>query len=586
MNDAERETLLDELLALCLDAERLGVPIDRAALLQNHPGIAAELDEFLAGNEQLKRLVQPLRQHGEETAPRRGERQPDDSSRSESQVTAADGCLRLGKYRLLRELGRGGMGVVYEAWQEGVNRPVAVKVISSGPFASREELQRFRTEAEAAANLSHPGLVPIFEVDVCDGRPFYSMELVAGRSLADLAADESLSYDKAAALVAAIADAVNYAHQHGVVHRDLKPANVLVDATGRPRVTDFGLAKRLEPGQSRDHQGAHQGVEETVTSGEPLPGGRGPEALTKTGAVLGTPAYMAPEQAAGRRTIGPAADIYGLGAILYHLLTRRPPFRGASAIDTLQLVIDGRLEPVRQIRPDVPRDLAVIAETCLQREPEDRYRRASDLAADLRRYLAGEPIQAGRVSVWGRLTRVVGQSRHLSHFRHWGRVIVWFGFIVFLAHLAMHLIERAGFSGWWVFLPPRLTMFALLIAVLRWSRRGSLLPRDAVERLVWVVWTAYLLAFCAAGLVAFVSGEPHVTVYPYAAVLAGMAFFTLGCHVWGACYLVGLAFFLAAPLLQTVPDFAVLGFGLLWGLSLAALGLRYERLNRTLPIDD
>ncbi|MGC1274046.1 MAG: serine/threonine-protein kinase [Planctomycetaceae bacterium] len=567
------DDLLDELLALCLEAERLGVPIDRSTLLARHPDLAEELAAFLDGNEQFKRLAAPLRDAGPAGA----------AGPAAHSNDTDDGCLRLGKYRLIRELGRGGMGVVYEAWQEGVNRPVAVKVISAGPFATAEELKRFRTEAEAAANLSHPGLVPIYEVDVCDGRPFYSMELVEGQSLADLAASGPVPYEKAAGLVASIAEALDYAHQRGVVHRDLKPANVLIDVRGRPRVTDFGLAKRLERG---DGGGGETGDGATRTFIPRSPVSSDPPPLTRTGAVLGTPAYMAPEQAAGKRTVGPAADVYGLGAILYHLLTGRPPFKAPSAINTLQLVIDGRLEPVRQLRADVPRDLAIITETCLQREPSDRYRTAAAVADDLRRYLAGEPIQAGGISVWGRLTRVVGQSRHVSHFRLWGRAIVAFGIIVFLAHLVMHLIDRAGVTDWWVFLPPRLAMFALLVGVLRWSRSGSLLPRDAVERLVWVVWTAYLLAFGAAGLVTAAAGGEHVGVYPFAAVLAGMAFFTLGCHVWGACYLVGLAFFAAAPLLVLMPDYAVLGFGVLWGLSLTSLGLRYQRLNRTLPVDE
>ncbi|MDQ3333311.1 MAG: hypothetical protein M3552_22140, partial [Planctomycetota bacterium] len=235
---------------------------------------------------------------------------------------------------------------------------------------------------------------------------------------------------------------------------------------------------------------------------------------------------------------------------------------------------------------EADRDLAVIAETCLEKNPSDRYRTAADVAEDLRRYLADEPIRAGGMSLWGRLTRAVGQSRHVSHFRQWGRSIMAFGVVIFLGHLVMHLIGRAGVSDWWAFLPPRLTMFAVLIAILRWSRTGSLLPRDAVERLVWVVWTAYLLAFAAAGVVTAVTGREHSSVYPFASVLAGMAFFTLGCHVWGACYLVGGAFFVAAPLLALAPDYAVLGFGVLWGLALLALGLRYDRLNRTLPADD
>jgi hypothetical protein len=465
------------------------------------------------------------------------------------------------------------MGVVYEAWQDGVNRPVALKVMSSGPYASAEELRRFRIEAEAAASLSHPGLVPIHEVVVCEGRPFYSMELIDGKNIVELAENETWSCEKIADVVAAVADAVEYAHRRGVLHRDLKPANVLIDSTGRPRVTDFGLAKRLDADNMLPSPNA------------PVADAPGSKFVTRTGAILGTPSFMAPEQAAGQR-VGPPADIYGLGAILYYLLTKRPPFRGATAVETLSLVVEGRLEPVRNCNAGVDRDLAVIVEKCLEKDPSDRYRTAADVADDLRRYAAGEPIRAGGLSLWGRLTRAVGQSRHISHFRQWGRSIIAFGVVIFVAHLAMHLISRAGVSAWWTFLPPRLAMFLALVGILRWSRTGSLLPRDAVERLVWVVWTAYLLAFAAAGLVTAATGREHTSVYPFASVLAGMAFFTLGCHVWGACYLVGGAFFLAAPLLALAPEYAVLGFGSLWGVSLLLLGLRYDRLNRLLPTDD
>lgn len=585
--DSHHAVKLDELLALCLEAERLGVPVDHAALVERHPEHAAELAEFLAGHEELKRLSSPIR---EEAASRRPDAQGGGGGANEAPTPTSgstgpsreidDGCLRLGKYRLIRELGRGGMGVVYEAWQEGVNRPVAVKVISSGPFASAEELSRFRTEAEAAANLSHPGLVPIYEVDVCEGRPFYSMEYVPGQSLAELIEVGRVSGTKAASLIADVADAVEYAHRRGVIHRDLKPANVLVDSAGRPRVTDFGLAKWSAGDLSlgRESDGSP-----TVDPGAPtVPLGRSDGFVTKTGAVLGTPSFMAPEQARGQKA-GPAVDVYGLGAILYTLLTGRPPFKGTTAVETLSLVAEGRLEPVRRLNADVPSDLATIIETCLEKEPQDRYRTAADVAADLRRYLAGEPIRAGGMSLWGRLTRAVGQSRHVSHFRQWGHTIMGFGVAIFIAHVVMQFLVWGGYQSWPALLGPRLVMFTAMLAMLRWSRTGSLLPRDAVERLVWVVWTAYLLAYGAASITNEVAGESHVAVFPFAATLAGMAFFTLGCHVWGACYLVGGAFFIAAPLLALAPEYAVIGFGALWGLSLGSLGLRYAWLNRVLP---
>ena len=601
---------LEELLALCLEAGRLGVPIDQVALIEAHPEHADELGEFLAAHAELRRLTTPLSQgDGGEARPEIPPTVIGDRVAGEGETTcnveSSNGCngwIQLGKYRLIRELGRGGMGVVYEAWQDGVNRPVALKVISAGPFASAEELKRFRTEAEAAANLNHPGLVPIYEVDVCDGRPFYSMELLAGQSLADLSAAGLVPSEKAATIVAQIADAVDFAHRHGVLHRDLKPANVIIDETGRPRVLDFGLAKRfgiadgaiggteeqairtdepstIESGRSHTISAAATGI---IPPSPTLPAA----SFTRTGAILGTPSFMAPEQALGLRTNGPAADVYGLGAILYQLLTGRPPFKGSNPVETLTLVTEGRLEPVRNLNADVPADLAIIVETCLEKEPRHRYRSAAEVSADLRRFLTGEPIRAGGLSLWGRLARAVGQSRHISHFRQWGKTIMGFGLAIFIAHVVMQVLAWTDDDLWPVMLLPRLAMFVVMLAMLRLSRSGSLMPRDAVERLVWVVWTAYLLGYAAAAFATFASGRDHMTVYAYAAALAGAAFFTLGCHVWGACYLVGIAFFIAAPLLAVTPEHAILAFGALWGVSLGALGARYEWLNRVLPAEE
>ena len=576
---------LDDILAVCLEAERLGVPLDRDELRRRRPDLAAELSEFLHGHDALRQL-----------APRPSPPADDDASQRTMQVgedailddTACgdetDGCSRLGRYRLIRVLGRGGMGTVYEAWHEGLNRPAAVKVVSSGPFASEEELRRFKAEAEAAANLHHPNLVPIYEVDVCDGRPYYSMELVVGESLAELVARGPVPPGRAAELIAAVAGAVDYAHRRGILHRDLKPANVLIDTAGRPRVLDFGLAKRLPDGDLTDADGEPAAAHPTPDASSLRPR---PSEMTRTGAILGTPSYMAPEQAAGAKSVGPAADIYGLGGILYCLLTGRPPHRGANPVETLQLVIDARPEPVTALNPGVPADLATIVQTCLEKAPRDRYRTAADLAADLNRFLAGDPITKEALSLWGRVTREVHRSRHEGHFRLWGRALIGFGFIVFLAHLTMHLLNRAGVTGLWAFVPPRLAMVAVLLATLRLARgHRSLLPADSVERLVWVVWIGYLLAYTAAAAATTVAGMPYAAVYPYCAALAGLGFFTLGCHVWGACYLVGVAFFVAAPLLALVPEYTVLGFGALWGLALLSLGLRYERLNRTLPAEE
>jgi eukaryotic-like serine/threonine-protein kinase len=280
-----------------------------------------------------------------------------------------------GDYELLEELGRGGMGVVYKARQVSLNRIVAVKMMRPGLLSSEADVQRFHVEAEAAASLQHPCIVAIHEVGEHDGLCYFSMDYVEGQNLADIVHHEPLSAKRAAAYVKTIAEAVHHAHQHGLLHRDLKPANVIIDPTDRPRITDFGLARRIES-DSR---------------------------LTETGAVLGTPSYMPPEQAAGRnQELGPVSDVYSLGAILYELLCGRPPFQAESPIDTLLLVL--RTEPVapRLLNPSIPRDLETICLKCLEKDGRRRYASAQELADDLGRFLANEPIRARRIGLAGR----------------------------------------------------------------------------------------------------------------------------------------------------------------------------------------
>jgi WD40 repeat protein/tRNA A-37 threonylcarbamoyl transferase component Bud32 len=278
-------------------------------------------------------------------------------------------------YELLGELGRGGMGVVYKARQVKLNRLVALKMILSGGHAGAADLARFKTEAEAIARLQHPNVVQIHEVGEHNGLPFFSLEFCAGGSLENKLRGTPLPPPEAAALVETLARAVHAAHQASVIHRDLKPANVLLLEDGTPKVSDFGLAKKLDD-----------------ASGQ-----------TQSGAVMGTPSYMAPEQASGRsKEIGPAADVYALGAILYECLTGRPPFKAATVMDTLVQVVSDEPVPPSQLQSTTQRDLETICGKCLQKDPGKRYDSALSLAEDLGRYQRGEPIAARPV---GRLER-------------------------------------------------------------------------------------------------------------------------------------------------------------------------------------
>ena len=297
-----------------------------------------------------------------------------DKKKSDRSKTFAN----FGDYELLEVIGRGGQGVVYRARQKSLNRTVALKVIGLGHWATDAHLKRFRREAEAAASLDHPGIVPIYEVGERDGSCYFSMKLVEGGQLDEVAKREPMPVRQAAQLIAKLARTVHYAHEHSILHRDIKPGNILLDGEGEPHLTDFGLARLVE-------------TESTVT---------------RTMEVLGTPSYMAPEQAVGNNAaVSCATDVYGLGAVLYQLLTGQPPFAGGTTYETIKLLLDTEPRPPRALNSKIDRDLSTICLKCVDKDPKRRYSSALALATDLERWLKGLPTVARPVSAPARIWR-------------------------------------------------------------------------------------------------------------------------------------------------------------------------------------
>jgi serine/threonine protein kinase len=299
------------------------------------------------------------------------------SSLQKAPEPAFESILTFGDYRIVSEIASGAMGVVYRATSIESSREVALKMIRSGRFAGAEEIRQFRIEMESAAELDHPNIVPIYHIGVHEGQPFYTMKLIEGHNLLHHVPLLHNQFHSIAAIMQVVARAVDHAHQRGVLHRDLKPANILIDQSGQPFVTDFGLARRLS----------------VSATGEAA-------CMLETGEMAGTPSYMAPEQAQGQRGLTTAVDVYGLGAILYHLLTGRPPFGGQSVYETLDQVIHQLPASPRQLNPQCPRELETICLTAMAKEPAQRYPSAAALADDLQRYLTDQPIMACKPGPW------------------------------------------------------------------------------------------------------------------------------------------------------------------------------------------
>jgi serine/threonine-protein kinase len=517
---------LDEVVVRYLDdgAQRQNWLV---AWLAEHPDRAEDLARFLAASRAVESWVEPVRDLFDE-----------DSGPTVAYAPGRDsGEIRVPGYEIGSELGRGGMGIVHAAIQVPAGRTVALKTIRTGEFASPREVALFRLEATTAALLDHPHIVPVYDVGERDGVLYFSMKRFATSLARRIQAGPSLDPVRAAQLVAIIARAVQYAHEQGVIHRDLKPANILLDDQGDPHVGDFGLARRRDAvhGQST------------------------------TGTILGTPEYMAPEQARGERHLTEAVDVYGLGGILYACLTGRPPFQGGNVLETMQRVQYDPVRKPRDTRHDVPTDLELICLRCLAKDPADRYPSAQAVAEDLECFLAGKAL-GDQPSARHRLWKVLTRPPHVT-----GLVTMpafyWSIGLGSARHLGVFLLAWYGAAVVWVW-PLFLVWIGTTLGVLWRSHLTS--PRALVTRAEFHSMTfgigamAAQLALFAQAALALPSPLDSPTLlllpglYPGLAVIGGLTLFAHGVTHWGALYLAGLGYMLLAFPLGLLPAWSPL----------------------------
>lgn len=533
----ERDEQLALLLADLTDQANDGRQVDITAVCADHPEIADELRELwgavmiadAAGSSELHATLSS------------------GSSRDVAAISFELPC-RFGDYELLEELGRGGMGIVYRARQISLNREVALKMILQGQLASPADRERFQSEAESAARLDHPGIVPVYEVGELDGHPYFSMKYVRGETLTQRLNAGLVSTKEGADILASVARAIHYAHRQGVLHRDLKPSNILIDKEGQPHVTDFGLAKRVQEAES----------------------------LTRTGAILGTPAYMAPEQAAGRRgEVGPATDVFSLGTILYQMLTGRPPFQAASPVDTILLLLEQDVVAPRVVNPRVDRDLEMIALRCLQKPIDLRYDSANSLADDLEAYLKDEPISARSGRFGQILSQMFRETHHSVVLENWGLLWMWHSLALFSASALTNVLQWMQVDRWiymalW-------TMGIWIWAGVFWWLRRRMGPVTFVERQIAHVWAASMVSIAGLFLVEMWLDLPALTLSPVLPLIAGMVFVIKAGILSGTFYLQAAALYATSPLMAWFPEIGHLIFGTVSAACFFFPGLKYYR---------
>jgi serine/threonine-protein kinase len=556
---ASQDEFLAQLLADLTEQAQRGVAVDIEAVAKQHPDLATELRSLWATAQFADDLGHITVDFGtDDEAP--PELRHHDAG---AVATRAGFPRRFGDYELLEEIGRGGMGVVYRARQLSLGRIVALKMILRGEFASPTDLARFRAEAAATAHLDHPHVVPVYEVGTHDGHPFFTMKLIDGSTLSRRLANGPLAGWEAAEIMLPVCGAIAAAHRHGILHRDLKPSNILLDAQGEPHVGDFGLARRIESiGQP---QGATGGSSASA------------ESLTQSGAIIGTPAYMSPEQAAGRRDfVGPASDIYNLGAILYHCLTGRPPFAAPSPVDVVLQVLEQDPPPPRLINPHVDPDLELIAVKALQKPPELRYATAAAMADDLSAYLSDEPISARSSQFSDILSRLFRETHHAAVLEHWGLLWMWHSLALLVLCFTTNWFSLRGITT----PEPYLALWLMGLgtwAAIFWALRRRAGPITFVERQIAHVWAGSVVCSTMLYVVEYLLGLPVLTLSPVLGLVSGMVFLVKAGILTGAFYFQAVALFATASVMALWPKYGISIFGVVSAACFFVPGWKYYR---------
>ena len=441
------------------------------------------------------------------------------------------------------------MGVVYRAQQLSLNREVAVKMIQENRPLSPENRQRFFAEAEANARLDHPGIVPLYEVGEFHGHPYFSMQLVRGETLGDRLKRGPLPQREAAQIMVEVCRAIGFAHLRGVLHRDIKPTNIMLDDQDQVKITDFGLAKFSD---SADN-------------------------LTRTGAVIGTPSYMSPEQASGRSSlVGRRSDIYSLGTVLYHLLTGRPPFIADSPMQLAMQILEHDPPPVRLLEPRIDRDLEMIVSRSIQKPPDLRYNSADDMADDLEAFLRDEPVAARS----GKLAEVVArwfrETHHAAVLENWGLLWMWHSLVLLVVCFATELLQWSGIEN-------RLSYAALWVfglgawAAVFWALRRRMGPVTFVERQIAHVWGASLVAIAVLTPLEWLMDLKPLTLSPVLALVGAMVFFIKAGILAGWFYIQAACLFATSFVMALFPNVAHIVFGIVSAACFFIPGLKYFR---------